>query len=130
MSNCVIVHTAVRVSPEVFDIERLFDDMEDHDYVNDDGFDKFFAPEATDAEFMFYWFIGKGNFYTIASGELEMCLGQHRSGHTQRDLRHLQNFLGQYLRKDVRLIIPVSLADECDGFLEYDSTIVFERRKK
>lgn len=130
MSNCVVVHNNIVMSADVIDIQKLFDDMEDHDYVNDEGFDKFFAPEASDKEFMFYWFIGKGNFYTLKNGDLEMCLGSHRSGHTQRDLRHLQKFLSQYLLTDEILKIPVILADEYDGFLEYDDELVFNRRAK
>lgn len=127
MSNCVLIHTHLQVSSEYFDIQKLMDDIEDYSYVDEPDFDRFFAPWATDEEFYFYWFIGKGNFYLTPKGKLEMVLGAHRSTHTERDLRSLQHFLGKYVKKGHRLIIPVSLSNEYDGFKEqYDSHVAFE----
>jgi len=115
MSNCVNIYTDIIVNPDHIDIPRLLSDMKANDHVNDSGFDKFFAPEATTEEFYFYWFLGEDNFYED-DGVYVLSLGNHRSGHTWRDLGGLELFLGRYLLTPEGSVLqcPCRMSDEYD----------------
>ena len=122
MSNIVTIHTDILITEDNLDILKLLADMEAHDYVNEVGFKKYFAPEATDEEFIFYWFLGSDNFYEDEDepGLYVLSLGNHRSEHTWRDLQHLETFLGKYLKtpEGSCLQCPCQMSDESDGFQE------------
>ena len=130
MSNCVQVHSTLVLSLKDFDIDRLISDMNLHGYVNEPGFDKFFAPEATDEEFYFYWFVGD-NIMAHDDNEVHINFGRHRSSHTNRDLQGTVRFLSRYFFDHA---LPQShsvyVTDEFDGFQEmYTEQLTFEKEQ-
>jgi hypothetical protein len=116
MSNCVDVHTDVVISTRNIDGERLIADLQAYELTAQEC-PEFGLEDPT--TFYFYWFLGTENVRLMMRGKvLSITLGHHRSGHTQRDLQGVMNFLQRYLTIDdgSTLHVPCEVSDEFDGF--------------
>lgn len=116
MSNCVDIHTDIVIPISMVNTINLFHDMEEINKLK-----KFsYEDDHSLKDFVIWWFLSEKNV-TVEDDNLIISLGNHRSGHTWRDLRQTFHVLSEYiigLEDDEFIHCPVIQSDESDGFTE------------
>lgn len=107
MSNCVNIYTDIVIPKNQLCVDELLKACNNVNNLND-------PPKDFDGTIM-WWFLGSDNIF-VEGDQVVIRLGNHRSGHTWRDLRQTAHVLSKFVDPDVdgTIICPIDVSDEFD----------------
>lgn len=105
MSNCVNIHNTVLIPKHLFNYRQFAKDVSNVNNLTK-------CPDDFQGHIM-WWYLGTDNVWE-EDEYIGINFGDHRSGHTWRDLKQTLKVLSQYF--DTKCQVMFVMSDESDGF--------------